>query len=212
MPKWCVETFCFLFITILAPQLGSLKFREGEVSCIQQSYWQLWHVATLHGIRRTAKKGSYFPKIAKAIIAKCTGWESWTLKVENQWEVQVGELAWSRAYEHEIFLKFQTEICRNLLRIELVLREDNKKATSWNPKLKDCDCDGITQFLSNYFYPVLFGGVGENKQNNTTTQLSYFAVAWKGHFIISLESRYLLLTAKRLSDLYIKLTDSCCDN
>ena len=210
MPKWCVETFCFIFITVLAPQLGSLKFRGGGVSCIQQSYWQLWHVATLHGIRRTAKKGSYFPKIAKAIIAKCTGWESWILKFENQWEV--GELAWSRAYEHESFLKFQTEICRNLLRIELVLREDNKKATSWNPKLKDCDCDGITQFLSNYFYPVLFGGIGENKQNNTTTQSSYFDVAWKGHFTINVESRYLLLTAKTLTDYYIKLTDSCCDN
>ena len=189
-----------------------LKFRRGEISCIQQSYWQLWHVAPLHGIRRTAKKGSYFPKIAKAIIAKCTGWESWILKFENQWEVQVGELAWSRAYEHESFLKFQTEICRNLLRIELVLREDNKKATSWNPKLKDCDCDGITQFLSNYFYPVLFGGIGENKQNNTTTQSSYFDVAWKGHFTINVESRYLLLTAKTLTDYYIKLTDSCCDN
>ena len=53
----------------------------------------LLDVAPLHGIRRTAKKVSYFPKIATAIIAKCTGWESWTLKVENQWEVQVGELA-----------------------------------------------------------------------------------------------------------------------
>ena len=160
----------------------------------------LLDVAPLHGIRRTAKKVSYFPKIATAIIAKCTGWESWTLKVENQWEVQVGELAWSRAYEHEIFLKFQTEICRNLLRIEIVLREDNKKATPWNPNFKDCDCDGITQFLSNYFYPVLFGGAGENKHNNTTTQLSYFDVAWKGHFIINVESRYLLLTAKTLTD------------
>ena len=124
MPKWCVETFCFIFITTLVPQLGSL----------QQSYWQLWHVAPLHGIHRTAKKGSYFPKIANAIIAKCTGWESWTLKVENQWEVQVGQLAWSRAYEHEIFFKFQTEICRNLLRIEIDLREDNKKATPSNSK------------------------------------------------------------------------------
>ena len=75
--------------------------------------------------------------------------------------------------------------------------EDNKKATAWNPKHRDRDCDGITQFLSNYFYPVLIGGGGENKQNNTTTQLSYFDVAWKGHFIINLESRYLLLTAKK---------------
>ena len=72
---------------------GIAKVPRGEVSCVQLSYWQLWHVAPLHGIRRTAKKGSYFPKIAKAIIAKCTGWESWTLKVENQWEVQVGQLA-----------------------------------------------------------------------------------------------------------------------
>ena len=143
-----------------------LKFRRGEISCIQQSYWQLWHVAPLHGIRRTAKKGSYFPKIANAIIAKCTGWESWTLKVENQWEVQVGQRAWSRAYEHGIFLNFQTEVCRILLRIEIVLREDNKKATSWNPKLKDCDCDGITQFLSNYF--ILFCLVVLVKTNRTT--------------------------------------------
>ena len=61
---------------------GSFLFKTGLLA-----------TAPLHGIRRTAKKVSYFPKIATAIIAKCTGWESWTLKVENQWEVQVGQLA-----------------------------------------------------------------------------------------------------------------------
>ena len=59
---------CFIFIAILAPQFGSLKFRGGggRVSCIRQSSWQLWYVAPLHETRRTAKKVSYVRKVGKA--------------------------------------------------------------------------------------------------------------------------------------------------
>ena len=38
--------------------VGIAKIPQDVVSCIGQSYWQLWYVAPLHGTRRTVSQKS----------------------------------------------------------------------------------------------------------------------------------------------------------